>query len=174
MFRSVTFAAIVVGMYTGMKAAYLLDRSPRASRGTSSTSRRCSIGNGHRPRASARQSLGARRTRSTRHYPGDQTPFQMGVRLYLTRSASDPAAGEPLPLLDADHRAVGAARRPRHRSVGLVALPAPATRVACGRRAVLAVGILGWNLTGEISAAAGTNSISCHGGAHASPSLHVG
>jgi hypothetical protein len=166
MFRSVAFAAIVsVGMYTGMKAAYLstvfatrveerniIYLAPLLLIGTAIVLERRRVNYW----ALAGATLYAA-------YLVIGTPFQMGVQLY-----SD-ALG--LSILQQANRylywtpntaqwvllailAVGL--------VALVALPAlrSRARLAGVVAAVLAVGILGWNLTGEISAAAGTNSIS--------------
>ena len=173
MFRCVTLAGLIgVGMYTGDEGRVPLDGVRDARRGAEHHLRRAAAARRHgdRPRAAARQLLGARRRDRLRRVPRriravpPAVPVRDGRPALLGRARPrDPAAGEPLPLLDAVHGASGCCSPSLVGGVvALVAMPAlrRGRRLAGAIAAVLALGIVAWNLTGEISAAAGTNSIS--------------
>ena len=170
MFRCVTLAGLIgVGMYTGMKAAYLSTRLRDARRGAQPHLHRAAALRRHRdrPRAAARQLWSrSRRDRATPLYlVGRGTPVtrwassstrtrsgfailqQANRYLYWTPST---AQWVLLAVL-----AVGVARAPRaagaaRRGTGRRRRSRPCSRSGSSR----------WNLTGEIGAAAGTNSIS--------------
>jgi hypothetical protein len=171
MFRCVTLAGIVgVGIYTGMKAAYLstvfatrveerniIYVAPLLLVGTAIILERRRVNYWALAGASA-YAL----------YLVVGTPYQMGVQLYsdalglaILQQANRYLYWTPSTAQWVLLAVLGGGL------VTLVALPAlrERTRVAATIAAVLAVGIVGWNLTGEISAAAGTNSIGRTAGA---------
>ena len=158
MFRCVTLAGIIgVGIYTGMKAAYLSTRLRDARRGAQPHLRRAAAlhRHGDRARAAPRQLVrargrdGVRLLSRRRHAVPDGRPALLGRTRPL-----DPPAGEPLPLLDADRRRSGccsACSRAASSLVVALALLRGRARLAGVLAAVLAVGIVAWNLTGEIA-----------------------
>jgi len=166
MFRCVTLAGLIgVGMYTGIKAAYLstvfatrveernlIYVAPLLLVGTAIVLERRRVNYWALAGATAYAA-----------YLVIGTPFQMGVQLYsdalgfsILQQANrylywTPSTGQWVLL------AVLAGG-----VLALVAMPAlrSRSRIAAGIATVLALGIVAWNLTGEIGAAAGTNSIS--------------
>ena len=187
MFRCVALAGMIAfGLYTAMKAAYLSTRLRDARRGAQPHLHRPAAPRRHRARCSSGaawtggRSPRRRRTRSIsslRALSRDAVPYQMGVQLYRTRSASRSSSRRTATRTGRRTRPLGAARSSL--AGGVVAMLAPAllrgrARLAGAIVGRAAVGIVGWNLTGEIAAAAGTNSIGTRSAAHAQPSVHLG
>ncbi len=167
MFRCVTLAGLIgVGMYTGMKAAYLstvfatrveernlIYIAPLLLIGTAIVLERRRV-NWYALAAATAYAF----------YLVVGTPFQMGVQLYsdalglsILQQANrylywTPTIGQWVLL--------ARARRRGRRGRCAARCCADARGSPASIAAVLAVGIVGWNLTGEIGAAAGTNSIS--------------
>jgi hypothetical protein len=166
MFRCVTLAALIaVGIYTGMKAAYLqayfatrveernlIYVAPLLLIGTAIVLERRRV-NWYALAAATAYVF----------YLVVGTPFQMGVQLYsdalglsILQQANrylywTPTTGQWVLLAVLAGGVV---------AIVALALLRKQTRLAGVLAAVLAIGIVGWNLTGEIGAAAGTNSIS--------------
>ncbi len=168
-FRSIVVAALIsFGLYTAIKAAFLSTEfatrveernliyiAPLLFVGTALLLDR---------RRSNVWALAGRRgvhrlPRRLRDVPPDAVPVRDERPALLGRArARDPPAGEPLPPLDARVRARASCSRSsppaRSRSCSCRDCGRTASRRSA-LAAVLAVGIVGWTLTGEIAAAAG-------------------
>ena len=167
MFRCVTLAGLIgVGMYTGDEGRVPLDRLRDARRGAEHHLRRAAAARRHgdHPRAAPRQLLGLAGATALRGIPRDRDAVPDGRPALLGRARLlDPAAGKPLPLLDAvDRRSGCCSPSSPAASIALVAMPALRSRRGSRRRSRPSSRSASsrWNLTGEIGAAAGTNSIS--------------
>ena len=180
-------AIVSVGMYTGMKAAYLstVFATRVEERNIIYVAPLLLVGTALRPRAAARELLGARSERrpTPRYLVGyaattRRRSREMGVQLYsdalglsILQQANrylcwTPTTAQWVLLVDPRRRVSSGSWRCR---------PLRSARASrASSRPSSRSGSSGWNLTGEISAAAGTNSISRTRGGDAPPSVHVG
>ena len=174
-------AIIGFGLYTGMKAAYLQSVVRDARRGAEPHLHRAAPLHRHgaRPRAAPRQPRRARGRRSVRASTSSSARrSRWACSSTRTRSASRSCSRRTATTSGRRRTAqwllVGITRR-RGRARGRARRAPRATRrLATALAAALAVGILAWNVTGEISAAAGDDLDRREHRRDTPPSVHLG